>query len=488
MSTAEGICFHCKMNKYFRLFILFLFTVNLAFFIFRSGNERMSGDEAASYISVAPFLHGLFMGKIVPTFLVFFHEPMFQIISAFMILFGAAEWLVRLPNTISGVILFVVLYKVGRLLFGKSKFYIASLLILYVFNEFTLFYLRPGINVGLFNLILTLSLYYLIKFEKNRSLSDFNNVYKLSLLNFFVYIDAIFTFPGVLISFVKSKAGWRKKIFDKGIIISSITAFVFLASWSIGVYLASVISHQFKWYTQAPFSLIRRGGSYSLSAISDNIQLFSHNNSPELTAITFVFLFLSIFDKRSRIVWGLLAIPLIYFNLVKMPTIHLTFFWAPILIASTLGLRFVVERIPITKYFILVFFAFSIMRNIHGISWTNPFTYDRHYKVSATLVRHLSKPCEKIYTNDRWNVFQLYYNRGFVTEMNEGINLAVIVNKVEGYDLTGFGQYAELSEPGRTAIHIFKRGYTGEVVKPHEIDESLFSFSNTLTYFNSCLL
>lgn len=475
------------MKTFSKWFIIILFFVNAILYLFRSG-APLGGDEAAAYVSLMPFLHALMSGQILPTFLVFFHEPLFQIIQLPVVLFGASQFFVRLPNIFGGIILFVVLYKIGKVLFKKNYLLTIILLSLYSFSGYNLI-LRTGIHIAIFNLILALCLYSLLKFQQGKKRSDLYNSYKLLLLNFFVYIDAIFCAPGLIIGFLVSKLKF-KDIFKKELVIPTLIAGSSFALWTLGVYLGSVVSGVYNWQLQAPFRLLARGSSYSVSAVIDNINLFKMGNSAEFVFFVFPFVFLSVFFKRARSVWGFLIGPFIFFNLVKSPTVHPLFFWVLILIACVLGVQFLTERIPSVKYLVVAFFALAIIKNALLITFSDPFSGDRAYKIAATFLRQNTSLCENIYLKSDLDgfVFRFYFDRGYVTELNDQISIAFVDGDSSFLRSAGFGKLAEIKIQNSAGFSIYKRGYDGNVSDLSYIDPTLFNFSNTLTYIGKCPL
>src|SRR5437016_5468203 len=87
-----------------------LFALNFFFYLFRANMPELRGDETVASISLLPFFHQLAHGQLYPSFLVFYHEPLQLVFQLPTLFFGAAEFLTRLPNIISGIGTFIVLY------------------------------------------------------------------------------------------------------------------------------------------------------------------------------------------------------------------------------------------------------------------------------------------------------------------------------------------------------------------------------------------
>src|SRR5205085_597627 len=131
-----------------------------------------------------PFFHALSAGHVFPSFLTFFHEPFFQVIQVPVIFLGATQVFVRLPNELAAILIFVVLYLIGRKLFGENSWYVFLLLLLYTVNGFFKVY-RAELNHSFFNLAILSSYYFLIQ-------DNFGSAYKLALVSCFIYIDGGF--------------------------------------------------------------------------------------------------------------------------------------------------------------------------------------------------------------------------------------------------------------------------------------------------------
>jgi len=433
-----------------------------------------------------PFLHALLIGKFLPTFLVFFHEPIFQIVQLPMMIFGASQFFVRLPNYIFGIIYFLALYKLGRLMFGKKNLYILTLVALYMASSYQRVF-RAELNHVLFNLVLTTCLYYLIKFDKKRLLKDFVSSYKLFLLNVFVYIDVLFAGLGFIAVLLYTKVN-KAEIFSKKLVVPTIVACTFFIAWSFSVYAGAIATRAYSWQQQAPFSLLNRGTSYSLSAIADNANLFRTDTAPEYLIFICVFLLISIFDKRSRPVWVLLAGPLIYFNVVKMPTVHLFNFITLIFVGTTIGMRATIERFPKLKYFVIMFLVLSLVKNVILSSFSNPLGADLDYKMAATFLRRITTPCDKVFirTSLDGSAFRFYFDRGYTTEVTNLTNVAFVDGDSSYLESNGFGKIAEVKRNNKINLSIYQKGYKGDTSELNSVNTKLFNFSNTLTYISEC--
>jgi len=104
----------------------------------------------------------------------FFEKPplffWLQVIS--MKIFGVNEFAARLPNSITGILTLIVLFRIGTLLFNRRFGFLWALT--YFGSLLPHFYFRSGIIDPPFNLMIFLGLYYLIKYKWKRDNLNFS--------------------------------------------------------------------------------------------------------------------------------------------------------------------------------------------------------------------------------------------------------------------------------------------------------------------------
>lgn len=460
-----------------RIVFIFLFLICIVFTFFRgSAVVGVGGDEVVSYTSLLPFLHGLRSGELFPSFLAFFHEPMFQLVQLPMVFFGSSIFFVRLPNILFSILIFPILYKIGKELFRGKNIITVCLLLLYISNGFFQVY-RSELNHSLFNLIVLLGTLYLLRFEADQERANFHKAFKFFLLSVFVYIDGIFLFAGLFFYWLLTK-NRKSNFFDRKLIHFFLIAMLIFSVWTGSVLFASVISGSFAWQSQAPFSLIGRGTSYSIFSLISNIQLFKSANSAIYLVVITGFSILSLLSKKSRPIWALLFGPLIFFNLVKMPTVHLLNFFTLILVTTSIGLSVIAARSKSLEKLCLAVVTIAVIANFQPLFFQNPLNPDQEYKLVATKVRSLTSECEIIHTDLDGYTFRFYFNRAYSESLSPKTNLAVMRNK---HKLDGFGKVAETKN-----LTIQQRNYQGKVETLKAVDNNLFKFNNTMTYVLNC--
>lgn len=468
------------MNKIWGIIIFLLFGTNAFFYVFLKQSPGLGGDEVSSYITLMPFFHGLEKGILIPTILVYYHEPIQQLAQLPVLLLGATNFFVRLPNIVSGILTFMVLYKIGLKIFKNQKIYILGLLSLYVFSGFTLI-LRTGIDAGLFNLTISLMILKLIDYEQSNKPLNFKKALIIFLVSLFVFIDGIFLLPGVYLGKkLKEKIELTKQSWK----IVLIAGLLFIV-WSAAVFSGSIFSGVYDWRLQAPFKLFGRGMAFFPLSFKENFTLINNYNSAWFTIFVIISLVFSVFDKRSRFFWRLLIIPLAYFNFVKMPTLHVVNFWVLIIICVMLGVRFAVNRTKFGKYLFFTAFTLVLLVNIGRMRFANPFEIDRQYKIAATFVRKQTRACEKIYTNVEGTLFRFYFDRGYTLNINDKPEFAVIEG-ISGNLLPGYTKIAEVEASEGKNIFIYKKDFTGKTTIVNTIDVNLFTHANTVTYVTDC--
>lgn len=432
--------------------ILFLGCCLLAVFV--PASHAISGDEVVAYTTLVPFFHGLAQGQLFPAFLAFFHEPLFQAVQLPMIFFGVSSVFIRLPNTLATILIFFLLYKIGQLLFDKKDLYIVCLLLLYLSNGFFQI-LGSELNHSVFNVFLLLAAYFFLR-------SKYYKTYLFLLLSVFTYIDGIFSTLGFGIFWLATK----RRLNFRLILCSLIAGLIFIL-WAGSVYFGSTISNLYSWQYQAPFSLFARGMAYSVHGFVENYHLFaSHNTLPYLIFIA-LFSLLALATKSGKRVWILLVIPLIYFNLVKMPTVHLVNFLGLFLVTVGIGFSYFLKRFKVLKYPALLVFSLIIVLNMSTLKFFNPLTVDQDLKVAATFLRSQAHPCEEIYTNLDGYTFRVYFNHSYTNVLTSPAT-----------------RFAVLQSEGN--ITIYQKGVAHKVNRPDNINEDFFNFDNTMTYILNC--
>lgn len=119
-------------------------------------------DEAITVVAAAKTLPQIYYHLQLD-----FHPPLYYYILHFwIILFGQAEWVVRLPSVIFGVGTIYFVYKITLTLFSKKTALLAALLL--TLSQFHIYYSQEARMYSLVTLASTASIYFLAEFSKER--------------------------------------------------------------------------------------------------------------------------------------------------------------------------------------------------------------------------------------------------------------------------------------------------------------------------------
>lgn len=465
------------MKKFYGFGIVTAFIINTFLYFFRADYPELRGDEAAPYLSLIPFMQEALRGHLFPTFLVYFHEPLQLIGQIPVALFGLSEFWARMPNIIGGCLTIVVLYKIGRHLFGDKSIYTLILLTLYSVSGFFLLF-RLVLGIGIFSFFITLFMYYLIK---ERFVKAFVSLF----LATFVFLDAIFLIPGIILLIFASNKPKHSNLFRNLTIYISVVIAV-LTIWFITVFLASALSGSFDWRSLAPYRIFHRGSSLSFFSWINNFEVIMQYNTLWYSIVIVTFLSISVFNAKMRPIWFLFLGPFIFFNLVKTPTVHLYLFYPLALILITGGIHLIIKKLPQVKIPILALLFIVLVSNLKFvIAEANNLKHDGSKIASSYFQKTNQNNCSPVYTNIDGYKFRLYYNSPYTGSLKSNFSRAVVENgevKIEAFlKSKNFRKEAEIG-----GISIYKLEYTGKLSLPRETDYNFFKFDNILTYIKNC--
>ena len=465
------------MKKFYQFGVVTAFIINTFLYFFRTDYPELRGDEAAPYLSLIPFMQEALRGHFFPTFLVYFHEPLQLIGQIPVALFGVSEFWARVPNIIGGCLTIVVLYKIGRQLFGDKSIYTIILLALYSVSGFFLLF-RLVLGIGIYSFFITLFVYYLIK-------ERFSNAFVSLFLATFIFLDGVFLIPGIILLIISSDKPKHSKLLRYFMIYLSATMAV-LALWFITVYAASALSGSFDWRTLAPYRIFHRGTSLSFFSWINNFEVIMQYNNLWYSILIIVFLSISAFNAKMRPIWFLFLGPFIFFNLVKTPTVHLYMFYPLAIILVTGGVHFILSKLPSVKMpavallFVILFFNLKFV-----IAQANYLKNDGHKIAGSYFQKNNQDRCAKVYTNIDGYKFRLYYNSPYTNNLKSSFKSAVVEN-IDDKTMILLKNKNFHKEAMVREISIFKSGYTSKVSHPKDYDNRYFQFSGMLTYIKNC--
>ncbi len=273
-----------------------------------------------------------------------FHPPLFYALLHFWLpLAGKSEWLIRLPFIVLSAATIPALYYLCRAVFGlKSKIPLLSAVFL-ALNPLHIYYSQELRMYSLATLLVILSWYFLVR--KNYFLTGVFN-----LLGFFTFYGVIFNIvtQALFLFFDKSK---RKYL---NIISIALPVFLFFALWwpvfsaqlSNGHYLQNVLPG---WQALSGTLTLKSLFLIPLKFIFGRISFQPQNLYLMVGGVMTVLFFLissnSFRDKKARLFWFALLVPLTLAALVSLKT-PLLGYW-----------RFVfVLPLIVSQFFLLPFF------------------------------------------------------------------------------------------------------------------------------------
>lgn len=466
----------------YKILIIFLFFVNAFLYFYRANVPELRGDETAAYISLMPSFHKLIWGEIYPSFLVFYHEPIQLLIQIPVVIFGASEFWARLPNILSGIISFVVLYKLSTLLF-KNQLYVFVTLAIYTLNASFLVY-RLTLAFGVFTLLLLTFAYFYFHFQSTQNIRSARRSLIALFTAIFTFVDGLFVLPGLLASTYLWPNPTVRKLAIKLVVITVSV----LSAWFITTFLASIISGLFDWKLVAPARLFFRGSHYALDAFVKNWEALSDYIHPSLLMFVLLLLPFSFKDQWAKKLWVLFLIPLLFFNIVQNPTQHMFNFWPVIILLSVFGLKHLLEKSSYLKTVMLaILSACLILSTQHLFSKVNSLNM-ANYKIAGSFVQSQTPTCQPIYTNIDGYTFRFYFNRPYTNHFTENFSYAVVEKSPSLVrQLKNLGYNSLAMVPSRQgALIILKNGSVNKQVFPNKIINHYYEYFEVLDYVTKC--
>lgn len=463
------------MKKIEKYAFWFLFVINAGLYLYKANLPELRGDEAAPYISLVPFVQNLLKGNLFPSFLVFFHEPFHLVFQTLVVPFGLNEFWARVPNIVAGIMGPLLLWKISRLIFQKSLILRLFLMSVYIFSGFFLLF-RLALNMGLFTLTMTTFIYFYFRYVQNHQNRDLLNLLVVWALSVFLFVDSLFLLPGILWLVIteRNQKIWKQLMIAGGLVATG------LAAWAIIIWLGSTFSHAYDFFTVAPFRLFHRGTSFSLLSPLNNFEeltsynhiLFSFGLVPLLAA--------SACNRRARGFLALAGAPILFFNFVSKPTVHLFNFFPFMVILSAYGLEVLWPKtLRILQGALIIFIGFILFLNSIFILTKLDQISLAGYKIAATAIGDQTNTCETILTDLDGYQFRLYFGRPYVKAVNDSTQIAVLTDSPNP---PGFG--TEFVVIGGK-IRIVKKGYSGAVREISKIG-NYFGLPQLLPYLGKC--
>ena len=254
MNVKNGINIDNKL-----IVLLAILSIGLFLRIYDLGGESIWLDERESVRFASLNLSDIF-------FLSERNPPLYNIILHWWInLFGDSEFSIRFPSVIFGSLSIFMMYKVGNQIFDKNVGIISSLLL--GLSVFHIRYSQEARMYSLSFLLTLLSIYFFIRFFKNRSCKVLISYILFSILLMYSHIYGIFIIISqniyLIVLFFSSKELFRLNI-KRWILTQSLLIILFIP-W-IKIFIAQifgVVKGGFWVPTPSLLSIVKSFGAYS---------------------------------------------------------------------------------------------------------------------------------------------------------------------------------------------------------------------------------
>lgn len=395
--------------------------------------KELQGDEASSLLAVIPAMKFYQNPKWLASIFIFSHAPIRALVEIpFLYIFGLREFWLYLPNVLASLGLFWINLLILKKWFSKETALIGSA---FLAVNGGIILQRMVMGVGFFVFFTSLMVYYFYSFLENKKIRKF----ELSLLFLFLailtYVEAIIFIP-IIFYWLKKENSLQEKKILKSLLLFFLFIVIFFSLWLIIPFLAFRFGFISDLFDAGMFRILKRvGGGFALNLIY-NFNLLKYYNSLAMTILLIGGLIFSFLEKKSFFFWSFLAPPLVYFSIIKSPTIHLFNYLNLIIITSSIGwLRFfnffkariqlliksIFYSILLVTIFINVSFLkeeyYSLKSSFEEIGWGG--LVHNSLKSTAYVVRKETDSCDKIYTDIEGYIARIYFGRRYTQNSKE---------------------------------------------------------------------
>lgn len=345
------------------LFIIVIFGATLR--IYKLGFKSLWGDEIGQVLVSKNTIAGILEGHHLA-------PPLDYIILHFFLYFGDSEFIARLPSAIFGILAIILIYKVGKILFGAKEGLISAFLL--SISPMHIWYSQEARMYSLFTFLSLLSLFFFYKATKENNkkswagfiLSTLLCVYTHYYAFFVILIEMLF----LLFILIKNRYSVRRGELSGNIgkttllsfVFSVIIIFLLFTPW-LNVFLVQTHGlHGVLWYGLQPNLFFFYSIFGALSVFYGGYALLNTSGIIiNLVIFMIGFLYVSIF------LYGILA----SIKIKKYEDqIILLFLWMTVPVVVSFVISY--YRGPITTYrnmiFILPMYLMVISRGITSIS------------------------------------------------------------------------------------------------------------------------
>lgn len=432
---VNNLKINIKQFTWQHLFLMMLFILYIYLNFLGLSVKELQGDESSPLLAVIPAMKFYDNPLWLSSIFLFNHVPLRGLVEIpFLYLFGLKEFWLYFPNVLANLALFWAIWFLLISYFNKRTALIGVSLL--AVNGGIIIQ-RMIMGVGFFLLFTTLMLNYFYLFLKNKEIKYFKRVLICLFLAILTYEEALIFIP-VIIYWL-----WQRHLLGKKEVVKNLIIFF----WSIAIFLLfwffiPLIADRFHYLDNLRDTGLIRLLIRSVNGFSPNIfylpQLLKSYNSQMMTGYILIGLFLSLFIKTGRYFWSFLFPPLIYFSIIKNPTIHLYNYLNLIFILASLGwnnfLCFLKLRCQSAFFFKISFYLLLVLAIYQNLSYLrnqlyvlNPLNnylswgaiFHKGIKSTAYMVRNNTGICDRIYTDMEGYVFRLYFGRRYTRNILE---------------------------------------------------------------------
>jgi len=411
-------------NFLFNLLIILLFVVYTFLNFSKLDIKELQGDEASSLIAVIPAMKANQNFRFLGSIFLFGHVPLRGLVEIpFLYFFGLKEFWLYLPNVTASLGIFLINFLIMKKWFKRKTALIGSV---FLAINGGIILQRMIMGVGLFIFFNLLMLYFFLSFLDTKKVSQYKKTLVFLFLAVLTYEEGIIAIPVIFYWLIKKRL-WRQKKVTKYSIYFIISLLIFFGLWFLIPWIAYHLGYVSNLFDLGAFRIIKRSvGGFNLN-ISYIYVLLHHYNNLALTWIIIFGLGFSFWAKEANFFWSFLILPLIYFSIIKDPTVHLYNYLSLIIIISSIGWKQLFKLKIFQKYELFLYFVLII------IAITNIFFLEKNYylsksyfiegdwgpvfniglKAKAYEIREMTNICDLIYTDIEGSSARLYFGRRY---------------------------------------------------------------------------
>ena len=392
--------------------------------LYNLGWSELQGDEASAVIKGVQLVYAVRHPRLLGALFLYGHEPVRALLTVPMLLVsGLSEFALRLPNALAGAATTAAIAWASLLWFEGDWTTTLVAAALYASSGGALVN-RLAMGVGPFLLASTLTLAGLAHYRRRRDRRGLwlaAAAYSVAVLT---YADALFLLPGIVGCVIGSPdlrqdgnvrraGGWV------ALVVGS-----FALLWAAVPVVAARLGVVSDWAGVGLWRILRRGVGGLTDDPLTSLRLLLSFNGPLYTAVVTAgvgaFLVRALSHQSDRQLGSIALLPLLYFSLIRRPTVHLLNFSPLLALLSARGWS-LLSRWKLVGAMLLVFAISSAFFAGSGHTLrieadtrpgTPPVTgwglpHLQGLKAAAGVIRSWAEPCDLVHSPLDGYVIQL---------------------------------------------------------------------------------